>query len=243
MPAIHVEIRDWLLEQQDWLQEAADRLLKHGALTEADLQAVCALLKTPAGQAVTKHRVFEGLVDAPQADSELRLVSIGEVLGIENLAPRQPLSFGSGNLTVIYGHNGSGKSSYTRILKRASGKPRAIELKSNVFQAAPAESKCHITLQLGDEVTTVGWNADGAPIDAIRTVDVFDSDEASHYLSKESAASYTPPVVALFESLATACGQIKALLQVEQEQLISALPAMPAASLPINGIRTALWDA
>lgn len=227
MPAVQDEIREWLLTQQDWLQEAADRLLNQGVLTDADLQAVCAMLKTPAGQAVTKHRAFDSLVNMPDVGSELRLLGIGEVVGIENLAPRQPLTFGNGNLTVIYGHNGSGKSSYTRILKKFSGKPRAIALKPNVFQAAPVERKCQISYQFGNQPTTTEWHVDAAPIDEIRAVDIFDSDEASHYLSKESAATYTPPVVGMFESLAIACDQLRAILQAEQSQLVSALPAIP----------------
>lgn len=227
MPAIQDEIREWLLTQQDWLQEAADRLLKQGKLAGDDLNDVCAILKTQAGQTITKQRTFDSLADAPNAGSELRLVGVGDVQGIENLAPRQPLTFGNGNLTVIYGHNGSGKSSYTRILKKASGKPRATELKPNVFQATPAQRKCQITYQLGDHSTTAEWNADAPPIDAIRVVDIFDSDEASHYLSKESAAAYTPPMVGMFEALAGACDQIKTMLQAEQNQLVSALPAIP----------------
>lgn len=227
MSKIQNEIREWLLKQQDWLQEAADRLLKQGKLAGDDLNDVYTILKTPAGQTITKHRIFAGLTDAPYVGSKLRLVSIGNVQGIENLAPRQPLTFGNGNLTVIYGHNGSGKSSYTRILKKASGKPRATALKPNVFQAAPAQRKCHITYQLGDQSITAEWNADEPPIDTIRVIDIFDSDEASHYLSNESAAAYTPPMVGMFETLAAACDQIKMLLQAEQNQLISTLPTIP----------------
>jgi hypothetical protein len=227
MLAIQEEIREWLLTQKDWLQEAADRLLKQGMLAGDDLKDVCTILKSQVGQTITKHRNFDGLVDAPNAGSELRLVSIGDVQGIENLAPRQPLTFGNGNLTVIYGHNGSGKSTYTRILKKASGKPRATALKPNVFQAAPAQRKCQITYQLGDQQTTAEWTVDAPPIDAIRAVDIFDSDEAVHYLSKESAAAYTPLMVGMFERLAAACDQIRAMLQAEQNQLVSALPALP----------------
>ena len=227
MPAIQDEIREWLLTQQDWLQEAADRLLKQAKLAGDDLNDVCAILKTQAGQTITTHRAFDSLADTPNAGSELRLVGVGDVQGIENLAPRQPLTFGSGNLTVIYGHNGSGKSSYTRILKKASGKPRATELKPNVFQATPAQRKCQITYQLGDHSTMAEWHTDAPPIDAIRVVDIFDSDEASHYLSKESAAAYTPPMVGMFETLAAACDQIKTMLQAEQNQLVTALPAIP----------------
>ncbi len=227
MPPIREEIRQWLLTQQDWLQEAADRLLKQGVLADADLNAVCCILKTEAGQIATQHRTFDSLADAPNVSSKLRLVGVGDVFGIENLAPSQLLNFGNGNLTVIYGHNGSGKSSYTRILKRASGKPRAAALKPNVFQPAPVQRKCGITYLLGDQSTTADWHADGAPIDAIRSVDIFDSDEASHYLSEESSAAYTPPMVTMFEMLAAASDQIKMMLQAEQNQLVSALPAIP----------------
>jgi energy-coupling factor transporter ATP-binding protein EcfA2 len=237
MPAIQDEIREWLLTQQDWLQEAADRILKKGELAPADLNDVCTLLKTHAGQIISKHRTFDSLADAPNVGGKLRLVGIGEVHGIENLAPRQPLTFGNGNLTVIYGHNGSGKSSYTRILKKASGKTRAATLKPNVFRAAPAQRKCQMIYQLGDQLITADWNADAPPIDAIRAIDVFDSDEAGHYLSKESAAAYTPPMVGMFEMLAAACDQIKTVLQTEQNQLVSALPAVPANFAPTEPAR------
>lgn len=55
---VQAEIRAWLLKQNDWLQEAADRLLKNGELSPADIAALVAILKTPAGQKPTKHRSF-----------------------------------------------------------------------------------------------------------------------------------------------------------------------------------------
>lgn len=227
MSAIQDEVREWLSTQQNWLQEAADRLLKQGELTGADISELCESIKTQTGQTVSKNRNFDSLVAAPDVDSELRLVGIGEVVGIESLAPRQPLTFGAGNLTVIYGHNGSGKSSYARILKKASGKPRATTLKPNVFQEAPPQSKCQITYLLGGQSATAEWQANAQAINALRAIDIFDSDEAHHYLSKESAATYTPSMVAMFEKLAAACDQIKTTLQEEQNKLVSALPAIP----------------
>lgn len=227
MPTTQDNIREWLLKQQDWLQEAADRLLKQGELTSMDITELSASIKTHAGQVVSNNRIFDSLITTPSVDSELRLVSIGEIVGIENLAPRQPLVFGSGNLTVIYGHNGSGKSSYSRILKRISGKPRATVLKPNVFQTPPTQSKCQIAYQVGGQSATIEWYANAQPIDAFRAVDIFDSDEANHYLSKENAATYTPSTVAMFEKLAAACDQIRVVLQTEQSLLVSALPAIP----------------
>jgi len=89
----HAQVRTWLLEQSDWLQEAADRLLKHGNLTQNDIPQIASLLKTPAGQAISKHRTFDELTHEP-AGSVLRLQSIADVTGIESLGPRAPLDFG-----------------------------------------------------------------------------------------------------------------------------------------------------
>lgn len=225
---IQGDIRAWLLKQQDWLQESADRLLKNGLLTQEDIADLVSHVKTTEGRTVTNNRAFDELMHDPEDLSEVRLMRIDGVSGIESLGPRNPLDFGAGNLTVIYGHNGSGKSSYTRILKKISGKPRAVDLKSNVFRDLPAESKCQISFNHNGQSQSPEWMAGSPPIDALRQIDIFDSEEAGHYLRGESAASYTPPVVGIFEKLAVATDKIKELLQAEQAKLTSALPVMPA---------------
>lgn len=229
MEEIHKEIMDWLLTQPDWLQEAAERLLRQGDLGAGDLSGLCSMIKTPEGRKTTNHRAFDELLNVPEIDGEIRISSLGEIGGIENLAPRQPLLMGNGNLVVIYGHNGSGKSGYTRILKKASGKPRAVPLKPNVFAAAPASQKCRIAYEISGGEKNIEWDANGSDVVDLRAMDVFDSEEASHYLRNESAASYTPPVVGMFEALAWACDQVKAMLQTEQNALTGALPATPLA--------------
>ncbi|WP_320534410.1 AAA family ATPase [Robbsia andropogonis] len=227
MEVVFHEIRAWLFRQPDWLQDAAERILKNGALREADCVALAALIKTPEGQRVTTQRKFDELVKPDQINQTIRILSIGPVVGIENLAPRKPLAIGKGNLTVIYGHNGSGKSSYTRILKCAAGKPRATLLKSNVFVDAPVGQSCTICISVSDQPKLCEWLTGGGVVEELRSIDVFDSDEATHYLKSESAASYTPPVVSLFESLATGCDSIKRRLQSEQDKLVSGLPILP----------------
>jgi energy-coupling factor transporter ATP-binding protein EcfA2 len=221
------DIRQWLHKQPDWLQDAAERLLKQGLLSPIDVKDLVTRLRTAEGQKVTVHRKFDSLIAASTTGSHLRLTSIGELTGIEGLAPRRPLTFGQNNLTVIYGHNGSGKSSYARLLKKVTGKPRASDLKSNVFQAAPVQGQCKFTYQTAGESISTEWVANAPAIEALRAVDIFDTDEAVHYLSSESAAAYTPPIVALFENLAVACDQVKAQLQEEQGKLVKALPVLP----------------
>ena len=221
------DIRQWLNKQPDWLQDAAERLLKQGSLSATDVKDLVAHLRTADGQKVTLHRTFDSLVRPSTTSSHLRLKSIGALTGIEGLAPRRPLTFGQKNLTVVYGHNGSGKSSYARLLKKVTGKPRASDLKSNVFQAMPVQGQCQFTYQLAGEDVSTEWVANAPAVDALRAVDIFDTDEAAHYLSTENAAAHTPPIVALFENLASACDQVKDQLQDEQSKLVKALPALP----------------
>ncbi len=227
MKSTSEDVRQWLHKQPDWLQDAAERLLKQGSLSPLDVKDLVARLKTAAGQKVTVHRTFDSLVGASTKGSHLRLKTISALTGIEGLAPRRPLTFGQNNLTVIYGHNGSGKSSYVRLLKKVTGKPRASELKSNVFQAVPIQGQCQFTYQLAGKDMSTEWVANAPPVEALRAVDIFDTDEAARYLSSENAAAYTPPIVALFENLALACDLVKAQLQDEQGKLVKALPVLP----------------
>lgn len=228
---VKTDITAWLLKQQDWFQELAERLIQQGDLTASELQQVIALLKTPEGQTKTTHRTFPGLTSAEQGTGTLRLNRIEAVKGIENLAPRLPLDFGSGNLTVIYGHNGSGKSSYTRVLKRISGKPRAAQLKSNVFNPLPPERNCHIKWEVDKIAAEADWSPDNPPIDALKGIDIFDTDEALHYLTQESAATYIPGVVGFFEKLAQYLKLVREKLSDEQSKLVSKLPELPSVYL------------
>ena len=242
-------IREWLHSQQDWLQKAAAILLSDGSVSDDQLDELVGYLKTPEGQKVTAHRKFDGLAANKSAASSLRLTEIGDISGIENLAPRHPLSFGDGNLCVIYGHNGSGKSGYTRILKKVCGKPGSRDLKPNVFDAPPAARRCRIGYSIDGVTHEVEWVANSDPIGELRSVDIFDADAATAYLTEEKAATYTPPSVALFEELARVCNRIREKLQNEQDSLVSSLPLMPTeyAATPAGsvyrGLTTDLTDA
>ncbi|NPO96285.1 hypothetical protein HC417_20470 [Escherichia coli] len=44
---VKADIIAWLLKQQDWFQELAERLIQQDDLTDNDLQQVIALLKPP----------------------------------------------------------------------------------------------------------------------------------------------------------------------------------------------------
>lgn len=226
MTELHQDVKDWLHTQKDWLQQAAELLLIKGALDDSDIMALAEHLKTTAGQNVTNNRAFNELVTGAIQTAEVRLKSIGDITGIENLGPSSPLNFGEGNLCVIYGNNGSGKSGYARLVKKAAGKPGAKELRPNVFKAAPGEQKCKFHFNDGSD-KTVEWHASTAPIEALRAVDIFDADAANNYLTRDNEATYTPPVVSLFDKLVGIVNSVRERLQAQQAALVKVLPAIP----------------
>lgn len=218
----------WLHEQQDWLQEAALRILTNGGITAKDLNEVAAFLKTEEGSKTTNGRTFPGFAShAADQTQTLRLDSIGPVSGIDNLAPRTPLAFGKSNLAVIYGGNGAGKSGYTRILKKCCGHPNATALRPNVFKEDSTPRSCTVSYALDGVNSSVDWNPDGGPIEALLPIDIFDTSTSRVYLSGETEATYTPPAVLLFEELGAFCDRVRGILEGEQNKLVSRLPSLP----------------
>ena len=221
-------IIEWLHTQKDWLQEAAERLLKNDILTQQDISELTEYLKTEDGIKTTNHRNFNELIISVNNYSELRLDSIGNIQGIANLAPKSPLKFGQKNLVVIYGHNGSGKSSYSKIIKSFSGKSRTPDLSSNVFFDIPKNQSCAIDYSYASDTHSIIWDVKDGPIDILRAIDIFDTEESNQYLGKEKTITYTPKLIKVFEELAKSCDLIKNQLVLEQQNLVSALPDVPS---------------
>jgi hypothetical protein len=86
-----------------------------------------------------------------ESDTPLRLCSIGNLNGINALAPRKPLNLGPDNLVVIYGGNGSGKSSYVRLLKHVCGARNLGKLHPNVYSVDETPQTAVITYRVGEK--------------------------------------------------------------------------------------------
>ena len=120
MSELFREVEQWLSQRPRWLQDAASRLVKNNnTLTDTDLEELIELCKAEA-QILDSEKVFNSIVpkslSSKDSSTHLRLDAIHNIRGISALGPRSPLSFGS-SLSIIYGQNGSGKSSYVRLLK------------------------------------------------------------------------------------------------------------------------------
>lgn len=197
-------------------------------IDEIDIGDFVALAKKPEPKPKEKvPRTYPAIGGDPSSVTELRLDSIGPVVGIDALNPRNPLTFGEGSLSVVYGSNGSGKSGYTRIISKACGKPHSIDLKPNVYESPPQQQECTFGYSVGTDKRSEVWVANSDPLEDLKAVDVFDTECGRLYLEEDSELSYEPPELALFSSLVDICEQVKAALTAEQAKLASNLPDLP----------------
>jgi hypothetical protein len=106
-----------------WQRDAVRRIVLKGKLDDSDISELAALCREEHGLPVSavKAEPLESkhLPASPGAAGSVRLKEIRNVVGVNNLAPGQILTFDPTGLTIVYGKNGTGKSGYARILKRA----------------------------------------------------------------------------------------------------------------------------
>ena len=118
------DILSWAQGLPAWQSDAIARLFAKQTLSQPDLDDLHALLKTEHGIPDPKGRVASKL-NADQVPAASAAIAHVELLAMKNLrhvnaiAQDQRLTFGAKGLTIIYGDNGSGKSGYSRVLKRA----------------------------------------------------------------------------------------------------------------------------
>lgn len=224
---IQKEIVDWLKTLKGWQTELAFRILTQEEITDVDISDFISMIKN---NVQFTNKEFPNFVTAVDGGNQVRLKSIESISNIESLAPRNPLKFEDlKNLIVIYGSNGSGKSGYTKIIKKASGKPRASELKANVFKNNNLPSKCTIRYLFNDVEHSQDWEIHNAAIKDLSQIDVFDTKTGEGYLKEANVVAHIPVCVALFEALSHYYNTISQKLDHEKMNLVKNL-----SSLPIN---------
>lgn len=227
------EIVAWAQGLPAWQSDAVARLLAKQTLSAGDVEDLFALLKLEHGIPDPKGRTPQKLsadqVPAPaKAATHVEILAMKNMKNVNAIAENQRLPFSQTGITVIYGDNGSGKSGYSRVLKRACRARDQIEpIHSNANlpagKAGVAETDFEIAINgKGQEVHWV--NGKIAPPE-LSSLAIFDSRCARAYLDSEDDFSYVPYGMDVFESLAKLCERLKSMVDTEYAQYLVDLPA------------------
>jgi hypothetical protein len=120
------QIAEWAKGLPAWQSDAVRRILTKGDLTANDEELLLAILKKTKGVEDPNNPAPPPITlkasDMPGPSDTRQKVILKSMHGVKNvnaLAPDQTLKFASSGVTVVYGDNASGKSGYSRVLKRA----------------------------------------------------------------------------------------------------------------------------
>lgn len=232
MPPINIlqEILVWSNGRPAWQRDALRRLISKGELDSNDIEELAQISRHTHGLANSSTCIPLTRNDIPpaQADSsEVRLLSITHNAGVNALAAGQTISFGEG-LTVVYGANASGKSGYTRILKKLCRARGAEPILGNVVSGVrPVIPSASIRYRVDGTDERIEWNDNGSSSPTLSKVSVFDRHCASVYLTRQTNVAYRPFGLDVFDKLANACEDVRKILEKEKAQLAKQIFRFP----------------
>lgn len=208
-----------------WQRDALRRIVAEGRPDDGAIIEITALCKKGRGARgielepvplARKH-----LPANPGDGTSIRLISIKNVVGVNQLAPNQELYFDPDGLTVIYGPNGAGKSGYARILKKACRARHAGVIMQDAFNPGPA-GKAAANISFSEAripQASIVWTDSGEPDPVLSAICIFDKDCASVHLREKNEVAFRPFGLDIPDDLAGVYQRVKEKLTAEQQQL------------------------
>ncbi len=149
--------------------------------------------------------------------------------GVNKIKDRAKLKFGTSNLTVVYGANGSGKTGFSRVLKQACGSKAKENIHPNVFDKTSPACEAKISITLDNKQIDLDWTQIGGSLPLLGNVHVFDTKTASNYVAFQNEAQYEPSRMRFISALIKICGKVSEQLSAQKTQLVKKLPLFPVA--------------
>ena len=226
MSAIESIIK-WAQTLPGWQADAVRRLLQQEELTEADRNELFEMLQLEAGIASTSPKAIFPKLGSVSGTGPIhdpiilkKMEAISHVNAIEN---GSAMLFGHQGITVIYGENGSGKTSYARVLKRACRARDTTEpIHPNIFSSSErGPASATIKIGVGTKTEYLSWTDGKSSDDRLATVTYFDSKCARVIVDDNNEAVYVPYGCFVFDELVNLIKAFRQRLTNEQPSPIT----------------------
>jgi energy-coupling factor transporter ATP-binding protein EcfA2 len=220
------DILSWAQGLPSWQSDAIARLFAKQTLSQQDMEDLYALLKVEHGIPDVNGRVAnklsaEHIPAALAANSHVELLAMKNLRHVNAMAENQRLAVAAKGLTIIYGDNGSGKSGYSRVLKRACrarDQAEPIHPNANLPAAQAGIAEAVFELSINGVEKDVTWVSGKAAPQELSSLAIFDSRCARAYLDEEDDFAYVPYGLDILEGLGHVCKQLDGLVKTEHSQ-------------------------
>jgi energy-coupling factor transporter ATP-binding protein EcfA2 len=199
-----------------WWRQVIRKVMEQGELQQQDFQLIYQVAKMEFGL-LQKTADFPNYIKAVAVAgfeteaAPVTLASLGNVKNVSSLIEGVTLNFPIEGLTAVYGDNGSGKSSYAKILKSACLTRGDVPvITTNAFNPSAVPSQATLSVSVdGAAVVENIWTIGCEPSPELKSIRVFDSHSATNYISKTDSVEYKPAEVKLLDELSRACQFVK----------------------------------
>ena len=199
-PTSHALLPPWANTQDGWCRTVAADVLKnrtHPSDPDIDryLKVLLAEKKLSDDAFEAVPNIEEKQVDGNPLDAvRLDKLRIGD--GINALKVGAEIEFAPA-VTVIFGENGSGKSGFVRVLKRAAGVRTAEDILHNVRSDKKPTPTANFTVTVGAIGQDLDWQ-DQFGLTPLNRVSIFDARGARLHVEEDLTYVYTPGELTLF---------------------------------------------
>lgn len=152
-------------------------------------------------------------------DKEIYLTSLEHIQGVNALKQNQTIKFHN-DITILYGLNGAGKSSYFKVLNEIVGGNQKKVILSNIYLNPPQTIDVNISFQeKTGQSQTKHWSGNSRSLDSLNKCKVFDSSYLNGLLETRKADSTLihPLGLNLFSYLVVIIDEFKAKLKNEAD--------------------------
>ena len=171
--------------QSDWLKALIyDSIESNGNITNQRKNEIFSHLTNGVNLNITEPNLSN-----ETNDSEIRLTKLIHKSGVNALKEDQTIKF-SNDVTILYGMNGAGKSSYFKVLNEIVGGNQKKEILPNIYTetSKPIEIELSFEPQNGQK-QTINWDGSNRSLNLLNKCKVFDTSYLEGLLATRKADS------------------------------------------------------
>ncbi len=222
--ALH-KILSWSEMLPEWGKDALRRIITNGPCSETDIKEIFNLAikdipgySLPSSMATAIHFSEVHIPPMPGDEQSVCLVSLSNLQFVNRLPSDQVIPLGGAKgINLIYGNNGSGKSGYARVLKKACrARGSAQDIQPDAFSSIdPEPARACIEYSFENNIHKFDWIDDCPTDDKLSNVFVFDTIASENYLSLDNSACFTPFGLDILPKLASVFDGVQKMISTE----------------------------
>ncbi len=209
----------WVRDKPKWWQYAVTLSLKNSGTYKHRYEDIYMFALYENDICSTEDDICDSIdLDVVGYSEEQTVVALESIRNISNIGALdedQVLRFSTSGMNIVYGDNGSGKSSYARVIKRMClSRGDSPQIIGNIYKQKSSSSAVLDILSGGNKVE-YEWTDKSVSNEYLKSIRVFDHIAADHFTAKEDELGFKPYGLYVLDDLSDVVRYVKARVDEE----------------------------